>query len=211
MGTFRTYIEGVERQELNIIAVTVSYIESDFATLELNGVRHDELPAWLLNNARVTIKEDGTTVFDGRVRVNEPGGVAKEGATFRAYGARYFLDKEIICRINGSATKEWMPNGSATDAGGPLHRVDRRWTVGEALLDIFEHARGIPLEGTALPEHHENPTDVHDTYLSDEFIASYDAADIKAKLDVPLPTYALSGPRPLGLVITDLVTMVLSR
>jgi hypothetical protein len=139
-------------------------------------IRHDE-GVLVTNDDRVRVEADESVVFDGWVRLNEPQGVAKEGIAYTAYGPRWRLENEVCVRVNGSYAYTYNPN-SGRDSRAPEGGWLGRWTVGEVIVDLLEHALGIPESGSAIPLHHSGSEDVYDVYMTSDLISGYDAETI---------------------------------
>ena len=169
-------LNGVVRSNFVVEKVETGILGTERVVFREEGIRHDE-GALVTNDDRVQVRADGATIFDGWVRLNEPQGVAKEGVTYTAYGARWRLENEVYVRVNGSYGYTYNPGGrdSRAPGGGWLGC----WTVGEALIDLLEHAMGVPEAGSAIPLHHTGPEDVTDPYLPAELFESYDLEAIR--------------------------------
>ena len=98
-----------------------------------------------------------------------PGGVACEGITFTAQDARWRLENEPV-RINGRGSYVWNQRGSTCTTGKGGYdspgRDGDKWTCGEIVADILEHALGVPAGGSGIPGHHGSVCCVPDPYLS---------------------------------------------
>ena len=193
-------LNGVVRSNFVIEKVERGILGPERAVFRDETIRHDE-GVLVTNDDRVQVIADGAVIFDGWVRLNEPQGVAKEGVAYTAYGARWRLENEVCVRVNGSYAYTYNPGGrdSRSPHGGWLGC----WTVGEALMDLLEHAMGIPEAGSAIPLHHTGPEDVTDPYLPPEVFGAYDLATIRS-FTTRLAEFNIQGMR-FGAAITLLV------
>jgi len=205
---FDVYVNGVLCPGLEIRQLKCSYVGPWSADLSYAG-RHDTYggPCGCSLGATVRVQDSSTgeVVFRGHVEDEVPGGVAREGVDYVAHGLRSRLENEPV-NINGRAFYCWNTRGfrcghkSGEDSPG---RDGGFWTVGEIILDILEHAKGIPAEGSDIAGHHSSAGCVTDTYLSDDDLAGYDAAAILA-IDTPIGEFSVSNT-PLAAAIEELL------
>ncbi|NOZ22615.1 MAG: hypothetical protein GXP25_16180 [Planctomycetes bacterium] len=193
MATVQIDIGGVTRTSTTLVDLVQSAPGAWEAHLR-EDVRHDESPAYLTNNNLVEITIDGVKRFHGWLRANEPQGIAREGVAYTAYDIKWRLLNEVYARINGSVQHIYNEEG-AHDPEAPGYGFDNYWTVGEVLIDILEHALGVPGGGSDIPEHHDgNGTDVTSTYLTSAWIASYEGSTLLS-LTQPLDEFELNATR----------------
>ena len=186
-------VNGVVRDDLQVLYLKRSYIEPWSAMLRYSG-RHDPALGFGLpkhwDRVVISVGTEGTTttteggcpghaVFRGEVVEIEPGGVAAEGIDFLCKGRRFRLENEPV-RINGRGHYIWNRRGyrcgteSGEDSPG---RDGGKWTAGEIIVDILEHALGWPDDGSAIEGHHSCQGCIIQTYLTSDDIASYDASE----------------------------------
>jgi len=178
-GEVNIYINDILHTDLELRSLTKSYVRPWEARLFYAG-RHDAagLP---VQNAEVRIQDaaSGRIFFRGNITDRRPGGVGPEGLLFLARGKRARLEEEPV-RINGRGHYIWNRRGhrcswqmgedSPGGDGGP-------WEAGEIIIDILEHALGLPDDGSDIPVVHGDPCCITDTYLTSDDIACYDATD----------------------------------
>ena len=201
-------INGVARTDLTVRRITQSYVAPWSCELAYVG-RHDVQPVPCRINEWVHVRdvETGTLLFRGNITQISPGGVADEGIALLAQGRRFRLENEPV-NINGSGAYIWntrgylCSHGSGEDSPG---RDGGKWTVGEIIIDILEHALGLPAAGSDIPGHHSSPGCVTDPYLTADDILAYDAADWLA-LDSMIGEFGVDNT-PVAVAISELVSM----
>ena len=175
------YIDDVLRDDLCVRRIRASFVAPCEAELSYAG-RHDAALDVQLYDS-VVISEGATVRFRGRITEVRPGGVAEEGVSFLAHDARWRLENEPV-RINGRGFYVWNQRGSTCNEG--LGGYDSpgadggKWTCGEIVLDILEHALGLPAGGSDIAGHHGDGCCVTATYLTADDVAGYTASDILA-------------------------------
>ena len=180
--TTTVYINNVLRDDLRVNRIRASYVSPWEAELFYPG-RHDA-PLGVRLWDSVLIEDDGGLVrFRGNVTSVRPGGVAGEGITFVCQDARFRLENEPV-RINGRGSFVWNQRGSTCSEGlagydGPS-ADGSRWTCGQIIVDILEHALGVPPGGSGIPGHHGGACCVPHVYLTAVDIAGYSVSDILA-------------------------------
>jgi len=203
----KLYIGGVERTDLVVRTVRASYVRPWEATILWPG-RHDEPPDGVRLWDEVRIEDTGSNVlFRGNITAIRPGGVAREGLIYTASGRRFRLENEPV-RINGSGFYVWNRRGFQGDDGAGAEdspgKDGGRWTAGEIIIDILEHALGIPAGGSDIPGHHGAACCVSHTYLDSSDIAGYTAADILA-LDSVVGEFSVNG----NTTVADAISLLL--
>jgi len=174
------YINGVlaTDERLSVRFIRASYVRPWEAELYYAG-RHDA-PTGVRLWDDVRIEQGGTTRFRGNVTAIRPGGVAQEGVTIVCHGRRFRLENEPV-RINGRGFYVWNRRGHLCDEGQGGEDSPGgdggKWTAGEIVIDILEHALGVPAGGSDIPGHHGDSSCATDTYLTSADIAGYTAAD----------------------------------
>ncbi len=173
------YVGGAACNLCQLRWVRASYVAPYEAEL-FCPVRHDRpMPFHLWDVVRV---EDGagTVRFRGNIVEMRPGGVDQEGIVYIANGKRFRLENEPV-RINGRGFYLWNRRGYPCDEGdGGVDSPDgdgEKWTAGQIIVDILEHALGLPGGGSDIPGHHGDACCINDTYLTAADIAGYTAAD----------------------------------
>ena len=178
-GDVNIYVNGVLNTDLQLRSLTKSYVKPWEALMDYFG-RHDAAGLPKLND-EILIRDavSGQIFFRGGITERAPGGVAREGLLFIAKGRRFRLENEPV-RINGRGQYLWNRRGMHCDwqmgedspggDGGP-------WEAGEIVVDILEHALGLPAGGSDIPIHHGDSCCVTHTYLTADDIACYDATD----------------------------------
>jgi hypothetical protein len=177
------YVNGVLRTDLKVRTIRASYVRPYEAELH-SPARHDAAHPLSLNDlVRIREPGTGTTLFRGNVVEFAPGGVAREGATWICYGKRWRLQNETV-RINGRGFYTWNRRGhTCTEGQGGEDSPDQdggKWTAGQIIVDILEHALGVPAGGSAIPGHHSVSGCCTGTYLSADDVAGYSSADVLA-------------------------------
>jgi hypothetical protein len=177
--TVSIYIESALNTDLVCLSVAASWTKPWEARLAWSG-RHDDPPAVSLWD-EVRIESGGSVVFRGNVTEISPGGVGREGVVFTAHGKRFRLENEPV-RINGRGFYIWNRRGHTGedgDAGEDSPGQDGgKWTAGEILVDILEHALGVPVAGSDIDGHHGSSCCCTSTFLTTSDIAGYTAATI---------------------------------
>ncbi|MFO7957201.1 MAG: hypothetical protein R6X33_08865, partial [Candidatus Brocadiia bacterium] len=173
------YINDSPDPRLAVRSIRASYVAPWRAELFWPG-RHDApLGINLWDDVRIE-DEGGTVRFRGNITDVRPGGVSREGITFVAHGARFRLENEPV-RINGRGFYVWNRRGHTCHEGqggeDSPGRDGGKWTAGEIIVDILEHALGIPEGGSAISGHHGEECCATETYLTAADIAGYNAAD----------------------------------
>jgi hypothetical protein len=163
---------------LDVVRLTQSYVESWTAELAHSG-RHDSYPCRLNDWVYVRDVDTGEVLFRGNVTEISPRGVADEGVDVLARGRRFRLENEPV-NVNGAGFYIWNRRGhlcghdSGEDSPG---RDGGKWTCGEIIVDILEHALGLPAGGSAIPGHHSSPGCITGPYLDTLDVVDYEAAD----------------------------------
>ncbi len=188
----RLFINGARNRELTIRSIRASYVRAWQAEL-FCAARHDPPyggPAGLWDAVRIN-DDSGRVLFRGNVTDVRPGGVGEEGVTYVASDKRFRLENEPV-RINGRGFYVWNRRGhTCYDGQGGEDSPGKdggKWTAGEIIIDILEHALGLPVthggtttDGGAvsdIPGHHGNANCVTDEYLTAADIADHDAGTI---------------------------------
>ncbi len=171
--------------------------------------RHDVQPQPCSVNDWVHVRDadSGQLIFRGNIVQISPGGVADEGIDFIAQGRRFRLENEPV-NINGSGVYVWNPRGHLCSHGSGEDSPGRdggKWTAGEIIIDILEHALGLPDAGSDIPGHHSCAGCVTDTYLTTDDILSYDASDWLA-LDSVIGEFSVDNT-PVAVAISELLSM----
>lgn len=181
--TVDIWVNGVQRTDLVLRSIKASLVRPYEAELYWPE-RHDAPPYHprLWDQVRLRLA-DGTTVFRGNVTAFEPGGLQQEGLAWRCEGKRFRLEEEPV-RINGRGYYIWNRRGATCHEGtggeDSPGRDGGKWTPGEIIIDILEHALGIPAAGSEISGHHETDCNVTDTFLTSADVAGYDAAALLA-------------------------------
>ncbi len=168
----------LERVEIRSIKWGYSFPSS--CTLYFPGV-HDADPTVLTNNNIIEISKDdsiyASLVFKGYLETNSPQGVSSEGVTYNVVGLEGVLNR-YITKFNNSIDYTYnvdgLPDYNSPNVGGG------RWTVGQIMIDVLEHALGIPEAGSDIPFHHPYAASVTSSYIPTSLLASYSAANILA-------------------------------
>jgi len=163
---------------LRVRYVRASYVRPWEAGLLFSGRHDSETGVRLWDEVR--IEEGGSVRFRGNVTEVRPGGVAEEGVGFVARGKRFRLANEPV-RINGRGFYLWNRRGHTCSEGrggeDSPGRDGGKWTAGEIIIDILEHALGLPPAGSDIPGHHGDPSCATETYLTASDVAGYTAAE----------------------------------
>ncbi|MFW6189035.1 MAG: hypothetical protein ACOC7T_01260 [Planctomycetota bacterium] len=173
------YIAGAANTDLVVERIRASFVGPWRADLAWPG-RHDAaLGVELWDEVR--IEDDGGTVrFRGNLTDLAPGGVAEEGMELTARGKRFRLRNEPV-RINGRGFYVWNRLGGTCEEGRGGYdspgRDGGKWTAGEIVIDILEHAFGLPAAGSDISGHHSDACCVTDTFLTSSDVAGWTAAD----------------------------------
>jgi len=204
------YINGSLRTDLAVRRMTRSYVAPWSCELEWSG-RHDRRPVRQWDRVIVDRADTGARLFRGNVVQVSPGGVAREGIEILALGRRFRLENEPV-NINGSGQYVWNRRGhvcgheSGEDSPG---QDGGKWTAGEIIIDILEHALGIPgcpaSCDSDIPGHHGSCGCVTDTYLTSADISGYVAADWLA-LDSVIGEFSVDNT-PVASAISELVAL----
>ena len=185
------YINDTRSTAIRVRSLTRSYTRPWEAELYLPD-RHDADPTPALydevvitdcgGDSTTTTTEGaivGRVLFRGNIVQRRPGGIAGEGIVFIAAGRRFALQNEPV-RVNGRSHYMWNRRGFTCNSasGEDSPGCDGlKWTAGEIVIDILEHALGIPGGGSDISGHHSAATTVTDTYLDAADVAGYTAAD----------------------------------
>lgn len=176
------YINGVPDSSLRVVELRRSYVQPWSARLAYDG-RHDASGGAVAQPWDwVEVRETATLapLFRGNIVRVSPGGVGGEGISIEAQDRRFRLENEPV-RINGSFSFVWNRRGYSCSgglAGEDSPGADgQKWTCGEIVIDILEHALGLPAAGSDIPSHHGDSCCITDTYLTSLDIAGYVAAD----------------------------------
>ncbi|MHC4592654.1 MAG: hypothetical protein ACYS8L_08175, partial [Planctomycetota bacterium] len=188
------YVNAVLREDLKVLHIRASYVRPWEAELYVPG-RHDAAPALGLNDlVRVREPATGRTLFRGNVVEAAPGGIGREGVRWRVCGKRWRLENEPV-RINGRGMYLWNRRGHTCREGeggeDSPGQDGGKWTAGEIIVDVLEHALGVPPGGSGIPGHHGVSGCCTETYLTDDDITGYDAADLLA-LDSVVGEFSVS-------------------
>jgi len=186
----RLFINGVRNRELAVRSVRSSYVRAWEAEL-FHAARHDgRAAAGLWDDVRIQ-DGSGRVLLRGNVTEVRPGGVSEEGVTYVASGRRFRLENEPV-RINGRGFYIWNRRGHTCKEGrggeDSPGKDGGKWTAGEIIIDILEHALGLPVahagtttDGGAVSDilgHHGHAGCVTDPYLTAADVADYDPTTI---------------------------------
>ena len=200
------YINGVLRADLRVLRIMQSYVQPWSCELAYDD-RHDHYPVDQYSWVIVRRADTGLALFRGNIMQISPGGVAAEGIALLAQGRRFRLENEPV-NINGSGVYIWNRRGhqcnteSGEDSPG---RDGGKWTAGEIIIDILEHALGIPEGGSAIPGHHSSAGCVTETYLTAQDILTYMAPALLA-LDSVVGEFSVDNT-PVAQAIQELVAL----
>ena len=179
LGGLNIYVGGEVTTDLTLRRIAASYTRPWEAELAWAG-RHDEPPAAELWDD-VRVARDGVTLFRGNITEVSPGGVAGEGIVYRAQCRRFRLASEPV-RINGRSHYVWNRRGTACNEGqggeDSPGQDGGKWTAGEIIVDILEHALGVPGGGSDIAGHHGAAGCATATYLTSADVSGYSAATI---------------------------------
>ena len=191
----RVYINGVLDDDLKVLRLVRSYVRPWTCEIAYSG-RHDyeggqqiDLYDWVY----VRDADTGTILFRGNVMEVRPGGVGQEGIFWLCEGRRFRLQNEVV-QINGSCSYVWNRRGFRCSAGGGEDSPGQdggKWTAGELIVDILEHALGFPNAVSDIPGHHGDACCVTDTYLTGLDIAGYNGIDWLA-IDTVIGEFSVS-------------------
>jgi len=188
----KVFINSVQNTSLRALTLKRSYVEPAEFRFRLAD-EHEQAPS-IPPNAEVDLKDDSDNLrFSGTLIDVTPGGVLKEGVEYVARGRRQTLEDEPVL-INGSSWYVWNPRGAHCSHKGVHDSPNNdgsKWTVGQIIIDILEHALGLPGGGSDIANHHGDSDDVTDTYLTSDTIDSYTAADILA-IDTVIGEFSVS-------------------
>ena len=187
--------------------IRASYVRPWEAELQWTG-RHDDPPSVDLWD-EVRIDDSGGAVrFRGNVTAIRPGGVEREGIIYTASGKRFRLENEPV-QINGRGFYIWNRRGhscNAGDAGEDSPDGDGgKWKAGQIIVDILEHALGLPAGGSDIEVHHGDDCCIADAYLSASDVAGYDAATILT-LDSVVGEFSVNNT-PVAFAISELLAL----
>ena len=172
-------VNGAEATDLCLRRVRASYTRPWECELFQAG-RHDGCPAARLwDEVLVTYQHE--VIFRGNVTETRPGGVAGEGVVYLAQCKRFRLENEPV-RINGRGHYVWNRRGHTCEEGqggeDSPGQDGEKWTAGEIVVDILEHALGLPAGGSDIAGHHGAASCVSDSFLTAADVAGYNAATI---------------------------------
>jgi len=201
------YLNDALTADLVVRTIRASYVRPWQAELFWPG-RHDDPPEVSLWD-ELRIEDDGGAVrFDGFITEIQPGGVDSEGVRYTASDRRFILENEPV-RINGRGYYLWNRRGYTCNTGrggeDSPGRDGGKWTAGEIIIDILEHALGLPAAGSDIPGHHSDDCCVPDPYLDATVIAGYDAAAILA-LNSVVGEVSINGTS-IAFAITELLAL----
>ncbi len=172
------YIDDVLTSTCQVRSITASYVQP-FEAVIFCPCRHDA-PTTLHLWDTVRVDVGGVTRFRGNLTEVAPGGVSDEGVTWIARGKRFRLENEPV-RVNGRGFYVWNRRGHTCEEGqggeDSPGNDGGKWEAGEIVIDILEHALGIPGGGSDIAGHHGDACCVTDTYLTAADVAGYTAAD----------------------------------
>jgi hypothetical protein len=193
--------------------LSVGYYGITKCTLVDNRIKHEATSLAYPNDLIEISRDNFTTIlWKGRVSRYTPGGVANEGVTLECSPLEDIL-KRRTCRWNLNPEMQYN-QGLMTDVASPAFNgtvsINHRWTLGEILIDVLEHAYGINTTSrlssgggfanmplfSDIPLHHPDPLTVTNPYASvvtpgpardylDQLV--WDPAVIKALLDFRVP------------------------
>ena len=201
------YVNDALETDLTVKTIRASYVRPWQAELQWTG-RHDDPPSvQLWDDVRID-DAGGTVRFRGNVTEIRPGGVDEEGIVYVASDRRFRLENEPV-RINGRGFYTWNRRGYACTYGwggeDSPGRDGGKWTAGEIVLDILEHALGLPGAGSDIPGHHTTDCCVPDAYLTAADVAGYDAATILS-LDSVVGEFSVNATT-VAFAITELLAL----
>ncbi len=172
-------IDTVQRTDIAVKQIKKSFGGPSEAILEAVDVKHDVgIPA-LTNNNKVELSyNDSFTplIFSGRVQQNMPRGVKSEGVQWKALGLEALANR-YMTKWQGFMSYVYNPDNDI-DWNAPS--TGTRWSLGEIIVDILEHAIGFQGGGSALPGHHPEVHTPTDTYMPNEILAGWDSTAILA-------------------------------
>ena len=208
------YIDGGLRTDLRCARIMRSYVQPWSAELIWDG-RHDAEgivngPCGLVDPWGDVIVEDAATgqqLFRGKVVDIAPGGVGDERAVVSCMDRRQTLDGEFV-QINNSFRYFWNRRGHTCSEGkggeDSPGRDGGKWTCGEIIIDILEHALNLPLAGSDIPGHHSDYCSIRSPYLSADDIAGYNALAILAR-DSVVGEFSVNGTS-----VADAISLLLA-
>jgi len=179
------HINGQVRTDVECRSLKLSFIGPHEALLEVHDA-HDTTVDPHPRDLVEVYDDAGTKRFYGWIVEVQPRGIFQEGLQYVARGRRWRLENETV-RINGSSLYVWNRRGSHCTEGLAYDSPNSdgsRWTIGQIIIDILEHAAGVPGGGSDISGHHADGDDVTNTYLDGATIASYTPADILAIDDI---------------------------
>ncbi|HOX38746.1 MAG TPA: hypothetical protein PL033_12220 [Candidatus Brocadiia bacterium] len=200
-------INGTLRNDVEVRRVSFGYTGPSRAEL-FAADRLDAASGLLENNDLVQIwhasESSENLIFHGWIYRVIPGSVATEGVSYLALDRRARLADAKV-RVNGGYSYAWNRRGFHCDHGagaaGP-GGLNSLWTTGEILIDILEHALGVPEDGSAIPSHHADASYVTEPFLSASDY-TYIASDVLA-MDAQVTEFSVNG-ESLAEAITRLV------
>ena len=200
------WVNGVLEEALKVRSIRASYVAPWEAQLR-GFTRHDAAAALRMWDAvRIREPETGRTLFRGNVTEILPGGVENEGTVYAASGKRWRLQQEPV-RINGRGFYVWNRRGHTCEEGqggeDSPGQDGGKWTAGEIILDILEHALGVPRGGSDISGHHGVAGCCTDTYLTSDDVGGYSASDILA-LDSVVGEFSVDNTS-----VADAITLLL--
>ena len=186
---------GTVLEEVEVTSIQWGYAFPRRCSLLFPGV-HDVGVLSLTNNNEIWVSDDNfaTLIFRGRLEVNSPRGVLTEGIEYDVLGLEHLANR-FITKFNCSVRYEYNVD-SLPDFHGP-NSLGARWTVGQIMIDILEHAIGLPNSGAGpsdIPLHHPSTGSITETYMPDSVLLSYTATDILA-LDLELGEFRVTTQR----------------
>jgi len=175
--TYQVKVDGTIVTDLEITSISYGYPFGSEATLFYKGP-HDVGLAYMTNNNDIQISTDGflTLIFRGRLSLNNPRGVLREGVSYRVDGLERVANRY---KVKYNSSLQWVYNqDNNLDFYSP-NASGRPWTVGQIMVDILEHALGLTTT-SAIPKHHPFTTSVTDPYLPSTVLTSYNATALLA-------------------------------
>ncbi len=154
---------------------------------------HDVGITELTNNNEIWISNDDftTLLFRGALEVNSPQGVSQEGITYKVAGLEAMANRWVIKynqSIDYTYNRDNLPDYHSPNLWGG------RWTVGQIMVDILEHAIGVPEAGSDISSHHPTALSVTNPYMTSDTIVSYDPEALLA-LDLIVSEMRVTGKK----------------
>lgn len=173
---------------VELLSFQTGYFGPTDATIVDKWHRHEDPSVPLRPGDLIEISNDGfaSLRFKGRVTHVTPGGMSDEGVTWRVQGLSYILNRWI------AKWNEWSdmsynsnfqmqvdaPQSLTGSVGSGTINKKARWSLGEIIIDVLEHAFGIntPSRFTVgggyanmpsvsdIPMHHPTPDTVQNPY-----------------------------------------------